>query len=173
MIFREDSSTPDLFVADMRVSGSKREYVVSDFLEYAAQFSPSGDWVAYVSDQSGSHEVYVRPFPGPGRERRVSRDGGKWPSWGRDDSELIFRSSDERTVFLASLQLDRSELAPGLKALFEAGPYWNSSNRADYDVHPDGRRLLPLNQTDPTTARSNLRVVENWLLDLKRLVGAE
>lgn len=146
---------------------------MSDFSEHSAAVSPSGEWVAYVSDQTGSNEVYVRPFPGPGRERRVSRRGGKYPSWGRDESELVFRSNDDRLVFLASLQLDLSEPVLEYKTLFDPGPYWNSPGRAHYDVHPNGRQFLMLNQGNPTRPGSSLRVVENWFLDLKGLVGAE
>jgi serine/threonine-protein kinase len=173
LIFREISSTPDLFVTDVREPGSKRAYVVSDYSEHSAALSPSGEWVGYVSDQTGSEEVYVRPFPGPGGERRVSRGGGEAPSWGRDDSDLVFRSSDEDSVFSASLRLDLSEVVVEKRALFGARSYWNPPGRASYDVHPDGQRLLMLNQRDPNATRSKLRVVENWFSELRTLVGAE
>jgi len=173
LIFREISSTPDLFVTDMREPGSKRAYVASDFSEHSATLSPSGEWVAYISDQIGSEEVYVRPFPGPGPERRVSRRGGEAPSWGRDDSELVFRSSDEDSVLIASLRLDLTEVVVEERALFDAEPYWNPPGSASYDIHPQGQRLLMLNQRDPDATRSRLRVVENWFLDLRELVDAD
>src|ERR671918_700482 len=44
-------------------------------------FSPDGRWVAYVSDESGRSEVYVRPFPGPGTRTPISIDGGTAPLW--------------------------------------------------------------------------------------------
>jgi Tol biopolymer transport system component len=172
LIFREYSSTRDLFVTDIREPGSKTVYVVSDFSEHSATLSPSGEWVAYVSDQTGSDEVYVRPFPGPGRERRVSRDGGEDPLWGRTDNELIFTNSDNGAVLLASLRLERSEIVEQVEALFDSEPYWSNPGHVDYDIDPDGR-LLMLNQRDPGETRSSVRVVENWFLDLRELFGGE
>ena len=152
---------------------SRTPYVVSDFSEHSAALSPSGEWVAYVSDQTGSSEVYVRPFPGPGRERRVSRGGAHSPSWGRDESELMFRHSGDRSMLVASLRLDGSEAVVGESVLFDGGPYWGRFFRADFDVHPDGQRLLMLNQRAPNATRSRLRVVENWFEDLRALVDTE
>jgi Tol biopolymer transport system component len=34
--------------------------------EMTPEFSPDGRWLAYVSNESGRHEVYVQPYPGPG-----------------------------------------------------------------------------------------------------------
>ena len=31
------------------------------------QFSPNNNWMAYTSTESGTTEIHVRPFPGPGR----------------------------------------------------------------------------------------------------------
>ena len=171
LIFREDSSTPDLFVTDIREPDSRTAYVVSDFSERSARLSPSGGWVAYVSNQSGSDEVYVRPFPGPGRERRVSPDGGEDPVWGRADTELVFRSVDTTgPVSVASLRLERSEIVEHVKALFDVEPYWSNPGQIDYDMYPDGR-LLMLSQRDPAATRSRIHVIENWFLDLNQLAG--
>ena len=35
-------------------------------------------------DESGTHDVYVSPFPGPGAKRRVTTGGGASPAWSRD-----------------------------------------------------------------------------------------
>ncbi len=50
------------------------EVVQTDFNERLAQFSPDGTWIAYQSDKTGRFEIYVRPFPGPGGDSRVSTD---------------------------------------------------------------------------------------------------
>ena len=38
-------------------------YLATPALEQQAQFSPDGRFVAYGSDQSGTWEIYVQPFP--------------------------------------------------------------------------------------------------------------
>ena len=44
------------------------------------------------SNQSGRSEVYVQPFPGPGRRELVSTDGGGQPAWARNGRELFYRA---------------------------------------------------------------------------------
>ena len=56
----------------------------------AASFSPNGRWIAYVSDETGTAEVQIRPFPGPGPARRVSTAGGVAPKWRADGRELDY-----------------------------------------------------------------------------------
>src|SRR5207342_694833 len=56
----------------------------STFNESGAAFSPNGKWIAYVSDESGSRQVYVRSFPGAGVKVPISTAGGIQPAWSRD-----------------------------------------------------------------------------------------
>src|SRR5207302_5521854 len=44
--------------------------------ETAPKLSPDGRYVAYVSDESGRDEIYVRPFPEGTRKWPVCGDGG-------------------------------------------------------------------------------------------------
>src|SRR5262249_50686720 len=53
-----------------------RVFLQTQFSESSAMISPDGHWVAYISDESGRLEVYVRPFPGPGGKWQVSTEGG-------------------------------------------------------------------------------------------------
>ena len=61
-----DVDTPEVFLS-------------TPFEERGVSFSPDGRWLAYVSDESGQSEVYVRPYPGPGGEEIVSSGGGERP----------------------------------------------------------------------------------------------
>src|SRR5205085_4983555 len=54
----------------------ERPFVATPAEERAPMFSPSGHSIAYVSNESGRDEVYVRPFPGPGQRYTVSNAGG-------------------------------------------------------------------------------------------------
>ena len=66
--------------------------------ERAPMVSPDGRWLAYVSDASGSREVYVGSLPGFDVTRQVSRDGGAEPSWSAAGDELFYRSGNEAMV---------------------------------------------------------------------------
>ena len=107
--------------------------------------SPDGRWLAYVSTDSGRHEVYVEPFRRRGETVRVSSDGGGQPRWRRDGSELYYLSLDGRLV-AASVREGAAgpqvgapaTLVPAerLRALVQ-GPDYD-----DYDAAADGRRFL-------------------------------
>ena len=56
-------------------------FLANQFDNHSPSMSPDGRWVAYVSNESGRLEVYVRPFPGPGGRWQVSLDGGSEPLW--------------------------------------------------------------------------------------------
>ncbi len=61
--------------------GAPRGFAVTSFRETGAVFSPDGNFIAYTSDESGTDEVYVAPYPGPGGRLPVSRGGGALPRW--------------------------------------------------------------------------------------------
>ena len=59
--------------------------------ETTPMFSPDGRWIAYTSNEAGgASDVYVRPFPGPGGQWRISTAGGRYPRWSATAPELLF-----------------------------------------------------------------------------------
>ena len=76
-------------------NGGLRPLVVTPFLEQNGEVSPDGRWMAYEADQSGTFEIYVRPFPNVNSGRfQISRESGTQPMWSRDGRELFFRSNE-------------------------------------------------------------------------------
>jgi serine/threonine protein kinase len=76
------------------VDRTSSDFLKTQYSETRAMFSPDGHWVAYQSDESGRMEIYVRPFPQRDPPYQVSRDGGTFPKWRRDGTELFFLTSD-------------------------------------------------------------------------------
>ena len=72
--------------------------VQTRFDETGGQFSPDGRWITYESNESGSVEVYVQAFPGPGRKSQVSVAGGYEPRWRPDGKELFYIAPDGRLM---------------------------------------------------------------------------
>ena len=70
--------------------GKAKVFLGTPFLEVYPAFSPDGRWLAYASNESGTQELYARPFPGPGGRWQVSTDGGRLPLWSRNGRELLF-----------------------------------------------------------------------------------
>ena len=112
--------------------------------EHSATFSPNGDWISYVSDESGQNEVYVQSFRGQGAVYTISTDGGTEPLWSGDGKEICYRKG--REVLAVSIDTDGGFSAGEPRRLFE-GDYWGwgvvSDNR-NYDIAPDGQRFLML-----------------------------
>lgn len=138
-------------------------------VETAAQFSPDGRWLAYVSDESGGFEIYVQPYPGPGGKWLISTEGGTEPVWNRNGRELFYRNGDKM------MAVEISTL-PGFAAgkprqLFEGHYLLNQFALPNYDVSPDGQRFLMLKPSEQTgTAPMQINVVLNWFEELKQKV---
>ncbi len=133
--------------------------------------SPDGKWIAYESGESGSNEIYVRPFPDVEAGRwQVSNAGGRQPLWARDGSELFYFDGDGFLVSVA-IQMTPTFNAGRPRKMFEAR-YIGGGARS-YDVSPDGQRFLmlePATQPDAEDDSARIVVVVNWLEELKRLV---
>jgi len=135
--------------------------------ERSGRFSPDGSAFAYVSDEfGGEFQVYVTPYPGPGRRIPVSIDGGLSPIWAADGSELYFRQGSK--VMAARITLGPVIDVSTPIELFD-GPYTvDLSGHQRYDVAPDGRFLMVENSED-----FRIVVVEGFFQELNRLLPPE
>ena len=77
----------------LNAEGEASEFLATPFSERVPMFSPDGQWLAYVSDESGRDEVYVRPASGEGGRQVISTTGGTEPMWAPDGRELFYRQS--------------------------------------------------------------------------------
>src|SRR4029079_6428444 len=75
----------------------------TQFNETQGQLSPDGRWLAYVSDESGLFEVYIRPFPTGDGKWRVSNAGGSEPRWRSNGQELFYQEGPLGTHRLMSV----------------------------------------------------------------------
>jgi eukaryotic-like serine/threonine-protein kinase len=89
------------FVRPMKNAGNTIQFAPPGFVLRAPEFSPDGKWIAYSSDESGTVEVYVQPFPGPGEKHRVSSSGGVTPGWSRNGRELYYMRPGRVATFFA------------------------------------------------------------------------
>jgi eukaryotic-like serine/threonine-protein kinase len=144
--------------------GEPRPFDTSKFDETSPAFSPDGRWLAYVSDESGRVEVYVRPVPGPGEKYLISTAGGSQPVWARSGRELFFRNGEQMMVVDIGTKPAFSASRPRL--LF-TGAF---IGRPDYDVSPDGQSFVMVNSGEDDRAATQISVVFNWLEELKQRV---
>jgi Tol biopolymer transport system component len=134
----------DVSVLPLATPDAPVPLVASPFTDWIASFSPNGRWIAYVSDESGQHEVYVRAIDRPWR-LRVSVGGGVQPRWRRDGRELFFIGAADR-LFAATVRTDTSFHLETPRPLFQACPEPPGQDRSPfmyrYDVGADGARSL-------------------------------
>jgi eukaryotic-like serine/threonine-protein kinase len=170
LTFNEYHPTTGYDIWVLRMSDRKAEpFLRTPFNEASAEFSPDGRWLAYVSDESGRREVYVQPYPGPGRKSQISTDGGAEPVWNRNRRELFYRS--ENKVMAVDIATQPSFAVSKPHVLFE-GAYMPAPGMVrNYDVFPDGRRFLMVKPTEPAQAApTQINVVLNWFEELKQKV---
>jgi dipeptidyl aminopeptidase/acylaminoacyl peptidase len=136
-----------------------------------ARFSPDGHWLAYVSDESGRNEVYVRPFPEAGPRIAISASGGTQPAWSRDGRELFFRNGDQ--LLAVSISYSPRFVAGKPEVLFSRTIAQDAAYdlMADYDVSTDGKRFVfPKYNPAPETG-PRVRIILNWFAALRRLTS--
>jgi serine/threonine protein kinase len=156
----------DLFTLSLQGDPQPRAVVKTSGYDGGGQFSPDGRWLAYVSNESGQFDVYVRPYPAPDRRMQVSTEGGTHPRWNRNGKELFYRNGNRMMVVDVSATPDLRLSRP--RVLFEQRYAFGSAQTVpNYDVSPDGERFVMV-KDDSASGRIN--VVLNWDQELKRLV---
>jgi serine/threonine-protein kinase len=137
--------------------GEARPFVSSPFDESAPRFSPDGRWVAFVSNETGSPEVYVKATAGSAAPRRVSADGGREPVWAPDGRSLFYRAGSRlvESAFSTEGTL-RGAARTALDDTVGAEP--GTLDFASYDAVPGTRRLVVLLGSGQPAAPTEFRV---------------
>ncbi len=111
--------------------------------------SPDGRWLAYVSNESGRAEVYVRSLPGGGARYPVSLDGGSEPVWSPRGGELFYRSGP--TLIAAEVRTGTTFEVLRRTPLFTNAAYAIDLTHQLYDVAPDGRHFVMMRDLGGTS----------------------
>jgi Tol biopolymer transport system component/tRNA A-37 threonylcarbamoyl transferase component Bud32 len=163
VVYRLGGIPGDLYYMRRDSLGKAHPLLTSAFDERAPALAPNDKWLAYVSNETGRDEVYVRPFPHGGARWLVSAAGGTEPRWGRDGRELFYRSAD--SVFAVQVRTD-PDFTSGRRSLLFTGNYLTNYRHATYDVHPDGQRFVFV--TGESGDASELILVQNILSPVAR-----
>jgi serine/threonine protein kinase len=149
------------------ITGERKPYPVlkAGFNQLNAAVSPDGRWIAYLSDESGSEEIFVQSFPPSGGKWQISARGGTEPSWRRDGKELYFMSGTK--LMAVDVKAAGSTFEAGIpKVLFEPQVPLYTARRNRYVPAPDGQRFLFV--TTPVAVDTTpFVVVENWQNSVK------
>jgi serine/threonine protein kinase len=123
--------------------------------DIGGRVSPDERWLAYASEAGGSLQIWVQPFPGPGRPVQVSEQGGLFVWWTPDAKQLIWTTGDFRALW-------RADVVPGTTfstgrpvkmATLPPGIVW-------IDAMPDRKRFLAV--APATSGTGAVTIVQNW-----------
>jgi eukaryotic-like serine/threonine-protein kinase len=166
----------DIWVLPLQGDGKPFPFLRTTFNEQNGHFSPDGHWIAYVSDESGRDEIYVRAFSpdsgaadasGTGAKWQVSYSGGQSPQWSADGKEVYYLTLDSK-VMEVNVTTSPAFQAGTPKLLFQAPQQPLSQTTGDYTI--DGEKFLFLapEQNSQAQDQAPFKVVLNWQALLKQ-----
>ena len=167
LILRTSSATPgtgDIF-GHKTGDTTLVPLVASPATEMFPALSPDGRWLAYSSNESGTSEIYVRPFPETATAKwQVSTAGGTEPIWAATGHELFYINGKSQMVS-AEIRLAPAFSVGEQHTLFSTASYVRAGSHS-YAVVPDDRRFLMVREGD-ATQQGDLVLAENWFQELK------
>ncbi len=160
----------DLLAVPVSGDEAPRPVMSTPANEFGGRFSPDGQWLAVLSDQSGRPEIYVVRFPDPGGKWQLSPDGAsarapdRAPEWLHDGSGIIYEAADGNLVQVSFAVEGASPRIGAASTLF--GGRFGELELEGWDLAPDGERILAavrLRQEGSPT----LTLVSNWAAELE------
>ncbi|NIP78900.1 MAG: hypothetical protein GWM90_06755, partial [Gemmatimonadetes bacterium] len=161
----------DIYMARVGSDADAVPLLTADWNEAAPRVSPGGRLLAYISEETGEPQVFLREFPDMRGRWQISAAPALSPLvWSRDGSAVFYRDRDTGRLLRAQLELE---------------PTFRVVNRVELadrvigvprDLHPDGQRLLLTRQLGAVAieeAEPDLVVVTNWFNELRRRLGQE
>jgi eukaryotic-like serine/threonine-protein kinase len=160
-----------LWVLPMQGEPNPISFSHSQFDEGAGKFSPDGRWIAYLSNETGQYEVYVREFTGAGGSTEtggkwmISKNGGFYPIWRADGKEIAYLSLDRNFMMSVSVDSGRTFRAGTPRQLIRIPTDRGGFN--EVATTPDLKRFLMPVALEEKVSQS-FTVMLNWTSALKK-----
>ncbi len=134
--------------------------------ESSGMFAPDGKHFAYISNETGRYEVFVRTLSDAGNKRQVSQAGGHEPVWSRDGKKLFFLDNKE-VMYAVDVDWDAGLQLSVPQKLFETAGIATTDLWGIYDVLPDGDFVM-VQPAEWEKQAPRIRVVLNWREEFKK-----
>jgi serine/threonine-protein kinase len=163
----------DIWMCPLEAGATGDPLVASRFDEWSPSVSPDGKWLAYISDESGRQEVYVRPFPAGAGRWQISKDGANQPAWSADSTRLYFLLGSIDAVGPVNGRRTIVSVSVSTLGGFAVGPVqtafqWDGLGEAG--IAPDGERILTLRRHEAARPSREIHAVLNWFDELRTKV---
>ncbi|HVX38158.1 MAG TPA: protein kinase [Gemmatimonadaceae bacterium] len=161
IVYQADTTRADIYYRAITGDTTPQPIATSPADESEPRPSPDGHWIAFQASESGTSQVVVQAFPGTGPRIPISTGGGEEPVWARDGRHLFYRGHGQFVVVTFATTpsfhvIAQHDVMPD-SYLLTVAPH------ANYDVSPDGRKLLVLKG-----GRQQLVVVRDWWTEVRR-----
>ena len=167
-------TNPDIWILPMEGDeksgwkpGTPTVFLNTTSNEGEPMFSPDGRWLAYTSNETGTVEVFVRAFPGPGGPWQISSGGGLTPVWSRTKPEILYATLNQQ-IMVASYHVEGESFRKNEPRVWSEKRF-ALRRRRSFDLHPDGNRVAFAAEVQQTTNKQDKIVfVFNFFDELRR-----
>jgi eukaryotic-like serine/threonine-protein kinase len=167
---QKSSAAGDILAARPGVDSVARRIVSTGFDEQGSALSPDSRWLAYVSNEQGENEVFVRPFPDVnGGKWQVSNGDGSAPVWSHTGRELFYVSRGKMNVVGIHPGPPFSAEPPRVLFAIPERVRAGSLARGTFTISADDRRFLMVrdNSWEEMAGTPTVVLVENFFAELR------
>ena len=152
-------------------AGKPEVFLQTPFHERGAMFSPDGRWLAYLSNESGTYQIYVQAFPQKNGKRQISTERGTFPAWSRNGTELFFwQFAPDNQLMAVSYKIRGDGFIADRPRVWSKKIVSFSTTRS-YDPAPDGKHIVALTPADtPQEPHDRVIFLLNFFDELRRRV---
>ena len=155
----------DIYAISLTGDRKPRPLLTSAADERRPTISPDDKWMAYQSDESGSFEIFVRPYPAVNEGRwQVSAGGGASPLWGVNPREIFYRLG--QTIMRAGVSTTPA-FAPATPSVLFGSNMMPDAGGIQYALAPNGERFVMIKSHATGDVRSEYRVALNWFDEVR------
>ena len=169
----DEHTRTDLWGLRLDRSSSPFPVAATEDFDSGASFSPDGKWVAWSRFALPQSRILVASFPDLEQPRTIATSA-VCPVWSRSTNELFYYDMVGDRMMVVTYRTSAEE-GPSTFEHSTPEPLFDvefvvsaDAARPNFDVHPDGQRFLAIQR--PTQPSREIHVVQNWFLELERLV---
>jgi Tol biopolymer transport system component len=163
-----DSQTDGIFQLDLADTQHLRRWLDPPSGEVDVTVSPDGEWAAYLSNQSGRPEIYVRPVSGRGVPVQVSTQTGFYPVWAHSGRELFFLDLQRNLLMAVTVSTKPTLTVSEPRRIM--GSAADNLAIESFDVMPDDRHFVVKSTPRNPTGQRELSIITNWFQELNARV---
>jgi serine/threonine-protein kinase len=166
----------DIYAWRPEVDDEPQPLIAEEYDEMLPTVSPDGRWIAYASNETGTFEIYVRPFPNVEAGRwQVSTRGGNSPRWTERGDEIFFADENSNMVVARVDGSGAAFSAESPRILFPVTSDFETGDLSvPYDITPSGDRVMLArivrNATSEAEGLPDFVLVNNFAEELKARV---